>query len=48
MIHRKNTHFNNNDFTKTKYNPEVTIKEQMSKSSVFFSEIIIYQYQKNC
>lgn len=38
MIHRKKktkTHPNSNDFNKIKYNPEVKIKEQMSKLCPF-------------
>lgn len=33
---KKQNYSNRNDFTKTKYNPEVKIKEHMSKLYVFF------------
>lgn len=46
---KTNLHSNSNDFNKTKYNPEVKIKEHMSKLYVFFPpEIISYEYQRDC
>lgn len=38
-------------FTKAKYNLEVRIKEQMSTFYIFyifFSEIIVHEYHRNC
>lgn len=45
---KKTKHSSSSVFTKAKYNLEVRIKEQMSTFYIFFSEIIVHEYHRNC